>query len=102
MKIIKTKLIPVVMPRKDPEWRHALSRPGGEPDVRGFVVELIADNGLMGLGYNHSIAHYGVNYGKLQAALEAYTPLLIGQDPFDTENIFIRLNQKLRKSVLLF
>jgi len=59
--------------------------------VRGFIVKLIADNGLTGLGYNHSIAHYGVGYGKLQAALEAYKPLLVGQDPFNTESIFIRL-----------
>ena len=96
MKIIKVELVPVVMVREDPEWRHALSRPGGEPDVRGFIVKLIADNGLIGLGYNHGISHYGVSYGKLQAALEAYKPLLVGRDPFDTENIFIQLESRLR------
>ena len=88
MKITDMEIIPAVMIREDPEWRHALSKPGGESDVRGFIVKLLADNGLIGLGYNHSSAHYGVSYGGLEAALKTYRPLLVDKDPFDTEKIF--------------
>ena len=65
MKIAQVEIIPAVMIREDPTWRHALSKPGGESDVQGFVVKLITDNGLIGLGYNHSSAHYGVSLGGL-------------------------------------
>lgn len=87
MRIAYAEIMPVVMPREDPEWRHALSKPGGVPYTRGFVVKLTTDDGLMGLGYSTSVAHYGLSYGGVQAALEAYTEFLIGQDPFNTEKI---------------
>jgi len=96
MKIAQVEIIPVVMPREDPEWRHALSKPGGQPDIRGFVVKLTSDDGLIGLGYNSSSAHYGVSLGGLQAALEEYTQLLVGKDPFSTEKIAGMLDGVLR------
>jgi len=95
MKIEQLEIIPAVMIREDPTWRHALSKPGGESDVQGFVVKLIADDGLVGLGYNHASAHYGVSLGALKGGLEAYAPLLEGQDPFNTERIFGLLNSVL-------
>ena len=87
MKITHVEIIPANMTRQDPKWRHALSKPGGESDVQGFIVKLIADSGAIGLGFNHSSAHYGVSTGGLQAALNTYTPLLVGQDPFNMEKI---------------
>jgi L-alanine-DL-glutamate epimerase-like enolase superfamily enzyme len=96
MKITQVELIPVVMPREDPQWRHALSRPEGETDVLGFILRLGADNGSFGLGYTEPAAHHGVSYGGVQAALEAYMPLLKGQDPFNTRQIFETINHVLR------
>ncbi len=93
MKIVNTEIIPVVMTKEDPQWRFAL---GGGSEDKGMVVKLIADKGVVGVGYNSAPAHHGVSHGGLQAALEAYTPHLIGQDPFNTEKIFGILNSVLR------
>ncbi len=98
MKIVRVEIIPSIMLREDPEWRHALTRPEGETDVQGFILKLISNDGLIGLGYNHSSAHYGVSFGGIQAALELYKDCLIGEDPFNTEKIFRRMNSLLREN----
>ena len=95
MKIMKGELIPVVMQREDPDWRHALSSPEGEGDIRGFILRLATDNGFSGFGYADPPAHHGISYGGLQAALEAYMPLLEGQDPFNMAKISDMINRVL-------
>jgi len=93
MKIAKAEIMPVIMPKEDPEWRFAL---GGGSEDRGMIVKLTSDDGLVGLGYTSAAAHHGVSYGGAKAALEAYTELLIGQDPFNIERLFGILNSVLR------
>jgi L-Ala-D/L-Glu epimerase len=92
MKIERVEIVPAIMLREDPEWRHALSKPGGQTDMKGFILKLISDEGLVGLGYNSSVAHYGSSQGGIGAALEIYKEQLIGEDPFNTERIFGTLN----------
>ena len=73
------------MPKDDPEWRFAL---GASPEIRGFIIKVSADSGLVGLGYTSGASHMGSSLGGIRAALEEYTELLKGQDPFDTERLF--------------
>ena len=96
MKIERVDIIPAIMTRQDPEWRHALTKPGGAGDVKGFILKLISDEGVIGLGYNSSVAHYGSSHGGIQAALEIYKEYLIGENPFNTEKIFRILNSVLQ------
>ena len=93
MKIENIEIMPVVMPKEDPEWAFATSR---EPKASGFALKVMGDNGLTGLGYSGASAHHGSSYGGVKAALETFTSSLIGQDPFNTEKIFSMLNSTLR------
>lgn len=93
MKIADVKIVPVTMTKEDPEWRFATG--GGGPESKGFLVKVMADDGLMGLGFTGLGAHFGFTWGGVQAALEAYTEPLIGQDPFDIEKILRVLNRVL-------
>ncbi len=85
MKITDMKIIPVVLPKEDREWRFAL---GGEAEAKAFIIKIISDEGLVGLGYAGSAAHHGVTFGGVRAALETYGDTLPGQDPFNMEKIF--------------
>jgi len=95
MKVTGVEIKPVVMAREDPTWRHALTKPGGEADVRGYLVKVITDEGLEGWGYAGSSAHYGVSWGGLRAALEIYGSLLKGRDPLETVSFFHECSQHL-------
>ena len=85
MKIENVEIIPVIMPKMDPEWRFAL---GANPQSQGFILKLTTDGGCTGLGYSMAAAHHGSSQGGLKAALETYANHLIGQNPFNIENIF--------------
>ena len=85
MKIANMEIIPVVLPKEDPEWRFAL---GGEAEAKAFIIKLVSDEGISGIGYAASAMHHGISFGGVQAALEAYRDPLIGQDPFDIEKIY--------------
>ena len=93
MKIANMEIIPVVLPKEDPEWRFAL---GGEAEAKAFIIKLVSDEAISGIGYAASAMHHGISFGGVQAALEAYREPLIGQDPFDTEKIFCLLRSTLR------
>jgi len=95
MVIKHTEVVAVAMPREDPEWQFALTRPGGEKDMRGFIVKLITDDDLVGIGYTRAVGHQGSSLAGVRAALETYTELLIGKDPFSTEKIFMELDRVL-------
>lgn len=84
MRIQRVELIEIRMPKEDPGWRFAL---GGTPENHGFVVRIVADDGIEGLGYCADAFHYGVSFGGLRGALEAFSPRLEGRDPFDLEAI---------------
>ena len=92
MKIERVELIEIRMPKADPEWRFAL---GGKPENHGFVVRIVADDGTAGLGYCADAFHYGVSFGGLRGALEAFIPRLEGRDPFDLEAIMSDLDAAL-------
>jgi len=93
VKIAHVEIVPAVMPREDPEWRFAL---GGGGEAQGFIVKLTTDDGLLGFGYTNVTAHHGVSQGGLHAALETYTELLTGEDPFNIEKLLGILNRVLR------
>ncbi len=89
MRIAKVDLIESIMPKEDPKWRFAL---GGSPRSEGYVLRLEADDGSEGYGYCGAAFHYGVSFGGLRAALEAFIPHLEGRDPFAYEAIMADLD----------
>lgn len=76
MKIIDVKTTPVNIPYEAPTLACAWRKRG----LTRTIVELIADNGLVGLGEIDG----GV---PVVASLKKMTPLLIGRDPHDREKI---------------
>ncbi len=84
MKIANVELMPCVIRQEDPEWRYA----GGEsPQHEGFILKVVADDGLVGLGYFGAGSRFRYSRSETQAVLEAYTESLIGQDSFHIEKI---------------
>jgi len=51
--------------------------------VSEVIVRLTTDAGLVGIGQGH-----GPDLGSVSNILKALTPLVVGQDPFDTERIW--------------
>jgi L-Ala-D/L-Glu epimerase len=92
MKIVDSEIKPIIMPKEDKEWRFAL---GGEPESRACIMKLTSDEGIVGIGYAGTAAHHGVSFGAVQGALEKYSQILKGQDPFDTEKIFTLMDRAL-------
>jgi L-alanine-DL-glutamate epimerase-like enolase superfamily enzyme len=93
VKIIQSEIIPVLMPQKDPNWRFAL---GGRSITPSFILKLNTDEGIVGYGYTGaSASHHGITQGGVRAALETYVEKLKGEDPFQLESIFGRLNRVL-------
>jgi L-Ala-D/L-Glu epimerase len=93
MKIMDMKIIPVVLTKEDPEWRFAL---GGSAESEAFIIQLLSEEGIIGIGYAGSASHHGVSFGGVRAALETYGDILKGQDPFDMEKIFALMDRTLR------
>jgi L-Ala-D/L-Glu epimerase len=93
MTIVKGEIIPIEMPKEDPEWAFATSR---ETKASGFIVKVFDDTGLAGLGYAGCSAHHGSSVGGVKAALETYLSLLVGQDPFHLEKILAMMDSALR------
>jgi L-alanine-DL-glutamate epimerase-like enolase superfamily enzyme len=93
MKIKNVDIIPVVMPKEDPQWRFAL---GGEAKARGFILKLATEEELIGFGYTGGAAHHGSSHAAVHSALKTYAEYLTGKNPFDTEKIFMELDRVLR------
>ena len=76
MKIVDVRVTPVYVPMHHPlRWSFGI-----EPGLTRTVVELITDEGIVGLGESNGGA------GLAQAILEA-RPLFLGTDPFDVSRL---------------
>ncbi len=80
MKIVDLKLTPVTVPMEAP-LRWSL---GVETGTTRTIVELITDEGLVGLGETYGGA-------ATVRALEFVRPMLIGADPFELDRILRKL-----------
>ena len=81
MKIVDVRATPVYVPMKHPlRWSFGI-----EPGMTRTIVELVTDEGIVGLGES--------NGGRLlaDAVLEA-KPLYIGMDPFEVSRLAQRLS----------
>jgi glucarate dehydratase len=76
MRIVELRATPVYVPMRHP-LRWSL---GVEPGLTRVVVELVTDEGLVGLGESNGGA-------ALLEALEACRPFVVGLDPFEVSKI---------------
>ena len=81
MKIVDLRATPVTVPAEAP-WRWSM---GIETGTTRTVIELITDEGIVGLGETYGGA-------RTVEALEVAKPFLIGLDPLETGVIQHRLN----------
>jgi L-alanine-DL-glutamate epimerase-like enolase superfamily enzyme len=84
---------PCTMRKEDPTWRFAL---GASPVTDGHVLRIATDDGHEGFGYASATAHMGSTQNTLQAELELFRPLVVGQDPRNIETILGALDRALR------
>jgi L-alanine-DL-glutamate epimerase-like enolase superfamily enzyme len=92
MKIAEVRLEPCVLRKHDPNWRFAR---GASPVTEGVIVTLTGDDGTEAYGYASATPHMGATRDTLLAALNAFVPLISGQDSFDLTLIMQRLNRVL-------
>ena len=79
MKIIRLETWTVSVPYLHDEISSRVARSG----VTDTIVKLTADNGLVGWGECTS----GPNAASIEEAVEAFRPLLLGRDPWQSEAI---------------
>jgi L-alanine-DL-glutamate epimerase-like enolase superfamily enzyme len=92
VKIAGVRLEPCVLRKHDPNWRFAR---GASPITEGVIVTLTGDDGTQGYGYASATPHMGATRETLIAALNAFNPLLAGEDSFDLTRIMQRLDRVL-------
>ncbi len=93
MKIVRAEIILSELVREDADWRWAR---GGGGKKHCFIVKLRSESDVVGLGYAGISSHHGDSLGGVKSALETYTGLLIGEDPFNVEKISETLSSTLR------
>jgi L-alanine-DL-glutamate epimerase-like enolase superfamily enzyme len=86
-------ITPCTMRKEDPTWRFAL---GASPVTDGHVLHIATDDGHEGFGYASATPHMGSTKDTLQAELDAFRPLVVGQDPHNIEAILASLDRALR------
>jgi L-alanine-DL-glutamate epimerase-like enolase superfamily enzyme len=82
-------ILPCRMPKDDPNWRFAL---GGNPMSEGWIVAIVSDTGLTGLGYASAMLHMGSTVGRLKSELELFRDKLVGKDPANIEALLVALD----------
>lgn len=93
MRVNGVDIVAISLVKDDPTWHFAL---GGTPASDGFLIRLMTDDGIAGFGSCAAATYYGVSIGGLRAALELFTPSLVGRDPFDIEPIMGDLDRALK------
>jgi L-alanine-DL-glutamate epimerase-like enolase superfamily enzyme len=86
------ELLPCDMPQEDPGWRFSIH---ANRISKGWLVRLVTDTGVEGLGYASATRHMGASSEGLKGALEAFASAVIGRDPFDVEAIREALDHEL-------
>jgi L-alanine-DL-glutamate epimerase-like enolase superfamily enzyme len=74
------RLTRVVMPKTDPTWRFAL---GARAESIGLLLELVDDDGRVGLGWASEIPHLGYDIEVMEAVARAHLPRVLAADPAD-------------------
>src|SRR3972149_9646216 len=80
MKIVNFKATPVAVPMEAPLRPSAAVHPGR--CIR-TILEVYTDEGITGIGELEDVVH--------QRQLGVLTPLLIGRDPFDLEDLRVQV-----------
>src|SRR5215475_3665510 len=93
MIIREFEIAPCTMRKEDPTWRFALA---ASPVTDGHVLRIVSDDGHEGFGYASATPHMGSTKDTLQAELELFRPLVVGQDPHNIEAILMTLDRALR------
>jgi L-Ala-D/L-Glu epimerase len=87
------EITPCTMRKEDPTWRFALA---ASPVTDGHVVRIATDEGHEGFGYASATPHMGSTKDTLQAELELFRTLVVGQEAHNIEAILIALDRALR------
>jgi L-alanine-DL-glutamate epimerase-like enolase superfamily enzyme len=87
------EITPCTMRKEDPTWRFALA---ASPVTDGHVLRIATDDGHEGFGYASATPHMGSTKDTLQAELELFRPLVVGQEAHNIEAILIALDRALR------
>lgn len=72
---------PIVLRKKDPQWRFALA---ANPVNPGFIFRVLARGGTVGMGSAGEILHIGHALGAMRAALDAAAAVLVSPGPAGT------------------
>ncbi len=86
------QVLPCHMPQADPGWRFSIH---ANRISKGWLVRLITDTGVSGLGYASATRHMGASAEGLKGALESFAPVIVGRDPFDIEGTLAALDHEL-------
>jgi len=95
MLIQRVEIKPCIMPNKDRDWRFALA---AISENKSWIVSIVADDGQVGYGYAQSFPYLGADYYGVKAALDLFTPLLVGRDPFAIDARLGELDRALLES----
>jgi len=72
------------MPKQDPSWRFALA---ASPLTYGFVVAIVTESGLEGIGYTGATAHTGSGVDRVASELDELSGRLIGASAPSPEDL---------------
>lgn len=89
MKIASVAFQPCVQRQEDTAWKFARA---AIPEVRGWTIRIVADNGVTGFGYGHALAVVTGHAAGVGAALELLGPRLVGRDTVDLAAIVADLD----------
>lgn len=78
MPIVTAELRPCTQRQADPGWSFARAT---VPELRGWVLILTDEAGVVGLGYAHAVPAITTHGAGAEAALQFLRPLLLGRDP---------------------
>src|SRR5262245_25672689 len=87
------EITPCTMRKEDPTWRFALA---ASPVTDGHVLRIVTEDGYEGFGYASATPHMGSTKDTLQAELELFRPLVVGQQAHNIEAILMALDRALR------
>ena len=76
-RIAEVRIDPCTLPKDDPEWKFALA---ANPNSEGWIVTLVAEDGICGYGYASSMPHYGAPLEAVRANVQAFADVLKGTD----------------------
>lgn len=84
MGIVSTEILACFQKLGDTTWTFAR---GPVPELRGWILRLTDDSGLVGLGYCHAMPTVSTHGEGAKAALDYLVPRLVGRESFSIAEI---------------